>query len=113
MNSSKSPTLSKRLVLLSIAVGMLFVTVTFVFAFASYRYAVASLALLLGGLILAFGYYHLVYVLPKMVKYMETRTDIETRINIEALRASFWLVAFGLVIIFVGLLYLMKILPWT
>jgi hypothetical protein len=105
MNSSKSPTISKRLVLETIAVGMLFGIVVCVFARASSRYAIASLAFLLGGLILIYGYYHLVYVLPRIMK------DMETRVSIEALRASFWLVIFGLVIILLGLLYLMKILP--
>lgn len=103
MNTSKSSTLSKKLVLGSIAGGILFAVLVFVLAPSTY--AVASLAFLLGGLILAFGYYHLVYVLPRMAK------DMETRVSMEALRASFWLVVFGLIIIVVGLLYLMNMLP--
>jgi Ca2+/Na+ antiporter len=65
------------------------------------------LPLLLGSLILICGYYQLIYKLPKMTK------DIETSISMETLRASFWLVIFGLVIIVLGLLYLMGILPPT
>jgi len=54
-------------------------------------------AFLIGGLLILCGYYHLVYVLPRMGK------DIEARISMEALRASFWLVMFGLLIIVLAL----------
>jgi ABC-type multidrug transport system permease subunit len=67
--------------------------------------ATKLLPLLLGVLIVVAGYYHLIYKLPKMAK------DVETRLSIEALRVSFWLVIFGLIIIILGLLYLMDVLP--
>jgi len=60
----------------------------------------ASLVYILGGLIVIFGFYHLVYVLPRMAK------DMETRISLEAHRASFWLVIFGLVIIVLSCVYM-------
>jgi heme/copper-type cytochrome/quinol oxidase subunit 4 len=67
------------------------------------------LAFWIGGLLILFGYYHLVYVLPRMSK------DVETRISMEALRASFWLVIFGLVLVVLafvlGFLLLMGKLP--
>lgn len=66
---------------------------------------IASLAFLLGGIILVCGYYHLIYVLPRMTK------DMETRLSMEALRVSFWLVIFGLIMIVLGILYLMNLLP--
>ncbi|MEM2144588.1 MAG: hypothetical protein QW279_04455 [Candidatus Jordarchaeaceae archaeon] len=53
----------------------------------------------IGGLLTVYGYYHLVYVLPTLGK------DIETRISMEALRASFWLVVFGLVVIILSLVF--------
>ena len=101
--ATKSPALSKKLVLGSMAVGTSIVVL--IFLFTPSVYGIASLAFLLGGLLLIFGYYHLVYVLPRMTK------DVETRVSIEALRVSFWLVIFGLIIILLGLLHLMNILP--
>jgi len=50
-----------------------------------------------GGLLTLFGYYHLVYVLPIMGK------DVDARISMESLQASFWLVMLGLVIIVLSL----------
>jgi uncharacterized membrane protein len=67
--------------------------------------ASSLLSLLLGSLILICGYYHLIYMLPK------TMREMETRISMEALRASYWLVIFGLVIIVLCLLHLMGVLP--
>lgn len=101
--SGKPSTLSRKLVLGSIAAGM--VIVALIFFFAPSTYAIASLAFILGGLVLVCGYYHLVYMLPKAAK------DMETHISMEALRASFWLVIFGMIIITLGLLYLMNLLP--
>jgi uncharacterized membrane protein len=66
---------------------------------------IGSLTFLLGSVVLVCGYYHLVYVLPRMAK------DMETRVSMEALKVSFWLVIFGLIIIVLGVLYLMGILP--
>ena len=66
---------------------------------------IGSLSFLLGSAVLVCGYYHLVYVLPRMAK------DMETRVSMEALKVSFWLVIFGLVIIVLGVLHLMDILP--
>ena len=66
---------------------------------------IGALAFLLGSAVLVCGYYHLVYVLPR------TGKDVETRVSMEALRVSFWLVIFGLIIIVLGLLNLMNILP--
>jgi amino acid permease len=100
---AKPPALSKKIVFGSIAVGTGIVALIFLFARSGY--GIASLAFLFGGLLLAYGYYHLVYVLPKMTK------DVETRISMEALRASFWVVIVGLIIIVLGLLYLMNLLP--
>lgn len=58
-----------------------------------------SLAFLIGGLLILCGYYHLVYVLPRMGK------NIEARISMEALRASFWLVIFGLVVVVLAFVF--------
>lgn len=66
---------------------------------------IGSWTFLLGSVILVCGYYHLVYVLPRMAK------DAEARISMEALRVSSWLVIFGLIIIVLGVLHLMGILP--
>lgn len=90
-----------RVIGIALLVLMLVVTVL-AFFFAP---PIASLAFLLGGLILVCGYYHLIYLLPKVAK------DTETQINMEALRASFWLVIFGMIIITLGFLYLMNLLP--
>jgi hypothetical protein len=103
---------SKILLCLSIAIGICIVAsilgiTIYVSLSSSFVDKTASLALLLGSSIMVCGYYHLVYVLPKMAKSMETQ------ISIEALRVSFWLVIFGLVIIVLGLLHLMGILPPT
>jgi len=108
---TKWPT-SKILFFLSTAIGVCIVAsilgiTVYVFLNSSSIDKTASLALLLGSSILVCGYYHLVYVLPRMAK------DMETRISMEALRVSFWLVIFGLIIIVLGLLHLMGILPPT
>lgn len=63
------------------------------------------LPLLVGILIVLVGYYHLIYKLPRISR------EFETRLSMEALRVSFWLVIFGLIIIVLGVLYLMDILP--
>ena len=106
---TKWPT-SKILLFLSTAVGVCIVAsilgiTLYVFLDSSSVDKAASLALLLGSSILVCGYYHLVYVLPRMAK------DMETQISMEALRVSFWLVIFGLIIIVLGLSHLMGILP--
>jgi len=100
---AKSLTRSKKIVLGSVIVGA--IIGASVFFFATVIDGIAFLSFLLGSIILAVGYYHLVYVLPKMAK------DMETRISIEALRVSFWLVIFGLIIIVLGILHLMGLLP--
>jgi len=101
--SAKPSDFSKKTILGTVAIVVIIIVL--VFLLVPSTYAIASLALLLGGIILACGYYHLIYVLPKMTK------DMETRISMEALRTSFWLVMFGLVMIILGLLYLMNLLP--
>jgi len=66
---------------------------------------IGFLALGIGLVISAVAYLFLVYILPRSDK----KTD--TRISIIALNASFWLVISGIIIIFLGLLYLMRIIP--
>lgn len=66
---------------------------------------IASWIFVSGVVILGVGYTCLVYFLPKKAN------DIDTRISMEALRASFWLVIFGLIIIILGFLYAMNLLP--
>jgi hypothetical protein len=108
-DSTKWETFLKALALGTTAIGIMIVALIPIIAayilYASSIDIIPSLAFLLGGVILACGYYHLVYVLPRMAK------DIETRLSMEALRVSFWLVIFGLIIIILGFLYLMNLLP--
>ena len=66
---------------------------------------IGLLAITFGIFILGVGYYCLVSVLPKKAK------EKDTSISIIALRASFWLVIGGIVIIFLGFLYLMGVIP--
>ena len=63
------------------------------------------LAVTVGIFILGIGYYCLVSVLPRKAK------EIDTSISLTALRASFWLVIGGIIIIFLGFLYLMGVIP--
>ena len=58
-----------------------------------------------GACVLGVGYTCLVCFLPKKAK------DVDTQISMEALKASFWLVIFGLIIIILGFLYSMNLLP--
>jgi len=107
MGASTSPSdFSKKVILGGVAIGIFIILlILLIFLLAPSTYAIAFSAFLLGGIILVCGYYHLIYKLPKMTK------DMETRISMEALRTSFWLVIFGLVMIILGLLYLMNLLP--
>jgi Na+/melibiose symporter-like transporter len=110
MDSSKSNSWKDKLreIVLAIIIVVFVGAMVFVFTNNPSTYSTASLTFLLGGLILLVGYYHLVYVLPEMTK------DGETRVSVQALRASFWLVAFGLAVVLIGILFLMNILsPWT
>jgi hypothetical protein len=66
---------------------------------------IAVLVLSFGGGILCIGYLNLVHWLPKKTK------NLDTVLSIQALKASFWLVIFGLVIIILGLLYLIDLVP--
>jgi len=100
---AKPSHLSMKKILGSVAIGI--VLILLMLFLAPSRYKIAFLAFLLGGIILVCGYYHLIYILPKMTK------DIEARISMEAIRTSFWLVIFGLIMIILGLLYLMNLLP--
>lgn len=66
---------------------------------------IASVILFLGGGILSVGYISLTYWLPKRTK------NLDTSLSIQALKASFWLVVFGVVIIALGLFYMIDLLP--
>jgi uncharacterized membrane protein len=63
------------------------------------------LALFGGSLLIVCGYFHLVYVLPRLSK------DVEASVSMQALRASFWLVMFGLIIIVLAIVlgYLVRL----
>jgi len=66
---------------------------------------IGILSIIFGVLFSAGGYCCLVWVLPKKAR------EIDTSISIIALRASFWLVVAGIIMIFLGLLYLMSVIP--
>lgn len=65
----------------------------------------SSIAIILGGILLMSGIYNLTYLLPRMTK------DVEVRVSMEALRASFLIVLIGLIIILLGVLNLLNVLP--
>jgi drug/metabolite transporter (DMT)-like permease len=88
-----------------IMIGVLLVVLAFQYLFLeSSINRTAFFVLFLGSGILMGGCYNLIYLLPRM-------KEVETRISMEALRASFWMVIFGLIIILLGLLHMMGILP--
>lgn len=66
---------------------------------------IGLLAVTFGVCVSAAGYCCLVWVLPKKAR------ETDTSISIIALRASFWLVIGGIIIIFLGFLYLMSVIP--
>lgn len=62
-------------------------------------------AVVFGICVSAIGYLCLVWVLPKKAR------EKDTSISMIALRASFWLIIAGIVLVFLGFLYLMSIIP--
>ncbi len=75
---------------------------------------VASIAFFLGSAVLVCGYYHLVYVLPKVAKEakMGIGEELESQVITWGARGSFSLIVLGFLIILLGLLNLMGIIPW-
>jgi len=89
----------------SASIAVLVLIVAHILQFVDERTCIGLLAIVFGTCILGVGYYCLVSVLPK--KAMET----ETSISVIALKASYWLAIGGIIIIFLGFLYLMGIIP--
>lgn len=74
---------------------------------------IGTFTIFLGTAILISGYYHLIYVLPGMAKEVKTglAEELLSRVCMQAVRVSFWLVILGIVIIFLGSLHLMGVIP--
>jgi hypothetical protein len=72
--------------------------------------SIGYIAIFMASLLIVCGYYHLVYVIPRMSK------DVEARVSMEALKASFWIIMFGLIIVVLvvvlSFLFLMGFAPW-
>lgn len=68
-------------------------------------FLIALVILVLGGGISCVGYLNLIHFLPNKTK------NQDTVISIQAVKASFWLVIFGLIIIILGLLYIINLTP--
>lgn len=65
-----------------------------------------SVSIVLGLAIISIACYYLFYGLPRIAKKQDTATSIIT------LRVSSWFVIGGLIMMFLGILYLMGIIPW-
>jgi len=63
-------------------------------------------SVILGLALICVSCYYLFHVFPKIAKGQDIT------ISIVALRVSSWLVIGGFIIILLGLLYLMRIIPW-
>ena len=87
----------------ALVVGILIIACTSVFV--DEKPWTGLLAVTFGICILGIGYYCLVSVLPRKAK------ETDTSISMTALRASSWLVIGGIIIIFLGFLYLMGVIP--
>jgi hypothetical protein len=104
-NSKKYGNLLKWFSILIFLCLLVLIPTIILYYFAHLLESAKLIPLLLGIPLVLLGYIHLVYILPWMAK------DVETRLSMEALRASFWLVIFGLILILFGVLFLMGILP--
>ena len=87
----------------ALVVGILVIACASVFA--DEKPWIGLLAVTFGTFILGIGYYCLVSVLPRKAK------EIDSSISMTALRASSWLVIAGIIIVFLGFLYLMSVIP--
>jgi len=60
----------------------------------------------LGFILIGISCYYLFHGFPKIAK------EQSTAVSITALKVSSWLAISGVIMIFLGLLYLMEIIPW-
>ena len=65
-----------------------------------------SISIISGLTIISIACYYLFYGLPRIAKKQDTATSIM------ALRVSSWLVIGGFIMMLLGVLYLMRIIPW-
>jgi hypothetical protein len=110
-NSTKKPMMPVLMQL----IGIIFIILIPIAAFVAILLRssielIGFMAILTASLLIVCGYYHLVYVIPRMSK------DVEARVSMEALKASFWIIMFGLIIIVLvivlSFLFLMGFVPW-
>lgn len=96
-------------------IGIIFITLIPIAAlvailFRSSIELIGFIAIFIASLLIVCGYYHLVYVIPRMGK------EVDARVSMEALKASFWIIMFGLIIVVLvvvlSFLFLMGFAPW-